>query len=196
MKTSVLQNPAVKTKSLTVLIAVICAVALPQVFHILGAVSGFGAMPGATFLPMQIPVLVAGFLGGPIVGLLAGVLSPAVSFGFTAALGLDAMPAGFMLPYMTLELAGYGFMAGLLCKINPKMPIFVNLVIAQLFGRAVRAVAVLIAVYVIGLNNPAPTAVASIWEAVVAGLPGIVLQWALIPLIVYRAKGMKQKPLA
>jgi len=87
-------------------------------------------------------------------------------------------------------------MAGLLCKINPKMPIFVNLVIAQLFGRAVRAVAVLIAVYVIGLNNPAPTAVASIWEAVVAGLPGIVLQWALIPLIVYRAKGMKQKPLA
>ena len=185
---NILQSSAIKTKTLTVFFAVICAVALPQVFHILGAVSGFGAMPGATFLPMHIPVLVAGLLGGPVVGLLAGLISPALSFGFTSAIGITAMPASFMLPFMTLELAGYGFVTGMLCK--AKTPVILNLIIAQLAGRAVRAVAVLTAVYIIGMNNPAAS-VSTIWETVRVGLPGIMLQWAIIPLIIYRAKGMK-----
>ena len=189
---NILRNPAVKTKSLMLLIAVISAVALPQAFHILGAISGFGPMPGATFLPMHIPVLIAGFLGGPVAGLLAGAISPAVSFGFTGALGMTVMPSSALLPFMTIELAGYGLMAGMLQK--AKTPVFVNLLIAQVFGRALRAVAVLAAVYILGISNPAAS-VSSIWNIIVVGLPGIILQWALIPLIIYRAKGMNHPDL-
>ncbi|MCL2019632.1 MAG: ECF transporter S component [Oscillospiraceae bacterium] len=181
----------VKTKSLVTLAAVICAVVLPQIFHYIGAISGFGALPGATFLPIQIPIFVAGFLGGPVVGLLAGLISPLMSYCFTTALLGSAMPASFMLPYMTLELAGYGFTAGLLYK--AKTPVILNLLIAQFAGRFIRAVAILAAVYVLGANNPAPTSVESIWTTVTAGLPGILLQWAFVPLIVYRAKELKKR---
>jgi uncharacterized membrane protein len=152
------------------------AVALPQVFHYIGVWSGSGALPGATFLPMHIPVFVAALMGGPVVGLIAGALSPLVSFAFTSAVFTAAMPSAMLLPYMTLELTGYGLAAGMLFK--AKTPVFVNLIIAQAAGRALRAIAVL--------------AFGGTLEAVsgfvVAGLPGILLQWALIPLLVYRLR--------
>lgn len=185
---NILQNPAFKIKSLVTLTAILCAAALPQVFHVIGAASGFGAMPGATFLPMHIPVLIAGLLGGPVAGLLAGALSPVVSMGFTSAMGMTVMPASALLPFMTVELASYGFAAGILHK--AKTPVFVNLLIAQVFGRAMRAAAVLAAVFLLGINSPAAS-VDTIWNMVIIGLPGIILQWALIPLIIYRAKGTK-----
>ena len=47
-----------------------CAVVLPQLFHLSGIPNS-----GAVFLPMHIPVLLGGFILGPLFGALIGVLS-------------------------------------------------------------------------------------------------------------------------
>lgn len=181
MQTFALDRKSIKVKSLTALAAVILAVALPQVFHAVGAISGMGNALGATFLPMHLPVLVAGLLAGPVVGLAVGGVSPLISFA------LSGMPALVMLPFMMIELAGYGLAAGLLAK--AKMPVFVKLLIAQVAGRLVRAAAILFSIYALG--NTA-LGVAQVWNVVLTGLPGILLQWAIIPLLLYRLDGMKQ----
>ena len=191
MKNTIAVNKSVfKTKMLVTLAAVVSAVALPQVFHHIGVVSGFGALPGATFLPMHIPVFVAAFLAGPVVGLLAGAISPLVSYCFTLTAFDVPMPALTLLPFMMFELAGYGLVAGLLHK--SKTPVFLNLIIAQLGGRLLRTSVVLVAVFVLGINNP-PASVSTIWTTVTVGLPGILLQWALIPLIIYRVRNRELK---
>ena len=133
-----------------------------------------GTSLGQAFLPMQLPILLVGLLAGPIVGTVAGALSPLLSFA------LSGMPGAAMVPFMMIELAGYGLAAGFLGK--TQMPVIVKLFLAQVAGRAIRAAAVLIAVY--GMGNGA-VAVDSIWMNIAAGLPGLVLQWCLIPLIIF-----------
>ena len=169
-KTTLLHT--VKARTLAVLIAVAAAVALPQAFHLLGAATGLGAGIAKTLLPMHLPVLLVGLIAGPAAGLAAGILSPIVSFALTQ------MPAAAVLPFMTIEVAGYGMAAGLL---SARRGAWIGkLLLAQLAGRAARAAAVLIAVY--GLGSQA-VRVSSIWADAAAGLPGLVLQWAAIPLI-------------
>lgn len=172
-----LNKTTVKTKTLLTVAAVISAVLLPQIFHIAGMTSGLGAAPGAAFLPMQLPVLLAGLLAGPLVGLIAGILSPLVSFT------ISGMPSAVMLPNIIAELAGYGFMAGLLWHV--KMPVFGKLLIAQIAGHVTKALVILLSVYAMK-NQSVPTSL--IWTSVTAGLPGILLQWALIPLILFRVQ--------
>ena len=171
----------VRNKSITMLLAVAVSVLLPQLFHAVGAVSGLGAALGSTFLPMHLPVLLAGLIAAPVVGVAAGAASPLLSFA------LSGMPAAAMLPFMMIELAGYGLAAGLLSKVN--LPVFVKVVIAQLAGRLVRAAALLFAIYAVGNTG---ISVAQTWNIVLTGLPGILLQWALIPLLLYRLDGVKK----
>ncbi len=171
----------VRNKSITVLLAVAVSVLLPQLFHAVGAVSGLGAVLGSTFLPMHLPVLLAGLVAGPVVGAVAGAASPLLSFA------LSGMPAAAMLPFMMIELTGYGLAAGLLSKVN--LPVFVKVVIAQFAGRLVRAAALLFAIYAVGNTG---ISLAQTWNIVLTGLPGILLQWALIPLLLYRLDGVKK----
>ena len=69
-----------------------------------------------------------------------------------------------------------------------KLPCILKVLIAQIGGRLVYAVAILVAVNVFGKTN---FSVSSIIPSVIAGLPGLMLQWAFIPLIVYRVNGRK-----
>ncbi|WP_040196892.1 hypothetical protein [Candidatus Soleaferrea massiliensis] len=182
MSTIALKRTAIRNKSIMTVLTVVAAIVLPQVFHAVGMVSGTGAMLGSAFLPMHLPVLLAGLMGGPAVGVIAGALSPVISAG------ISGMPAAAVLPFMVIELAGYGLVGGFLAK--TKLPVFAKLVLTQAAGRALRAAAVLIAVY--GLGSQAVQAV-QIWNMVTTGLPGILLQWALIPLLIYRIEGMKKR---
>ncbi len=181
MSTIALTKQGIKTRSLTLVLAVAAAVLLPQVFHMIGVISGTDALPGAVFLPMHIPVLLAGLLGGPVVGVVAGLLSPLLSFA------LSGMPGAALLPFMVVELAGYGLAAGCLAK--AKMPVIAKVVIAQIVGRIARTAAVLIAVY--GFGNQA-VQLAGLADMVTIALPGIILQWVLIPLLMYRMEGLKK----
>ncbi len=178
---NVINRKAVVIKALVALGAVIGAVALPQIFHLIGVVSGTGAAVGMALLPMHIPVLLAGFLGGPVAGLAAGVLSPVLSFALTQ------MPAAALLPFMVIELGVYGFMAGLLSRV--KLNGFVKLLIVQVAGRFARAAATLAAVYIFG--NTAFTAEAA-WTFVTAGLFGILIQWALVPYLSEKLQGIRK----
>ena len=167
-----------KSKTVASVLAVVAAVALPQLFHLLGMVTNMGTSLGETFLPMHIAIFLVAFFAGPWAGLAAGALSPAVSFGLTTLMG-SPMPALVMLPFMIIELAVYGLATGLLAK--TKLPSIVTLLLAQIMGRAVRALAIVIGVYAFG----SPMNVAVIWNSVLAGLPGLILQWIIVPLLVY-----------
>ncbi len=181
IQTRHLTTQQIKVKSITAVLAVALSVALPQIFHAVGLLSGMGNALGAAFLPMHIPVLLAGLLAGPIVGVVAGGISPLISFA------ISGMPAAALLPFMMIELAAYGLIAGFLC--NVRMPVFVKVLLIQVGGRLARAAAILISVYAfsnttIGLEQA--------WNVVVIGLPGILLQWLLIPLLIYRCKDLKK----
>ena len=164
MNTYTLNKKKVMAKAITAIAATAASVALPQVFHLIGVLSATGAAAGTVFLPMHIPVLLAGLLAGPWVGLIAGLLSPILSF----------------------ELAVYGLVAGLMSK--TKLPAAVQLTAAMIGGRLARALAVLVSVNLIGGEG----SVIGVWDATVAGLPGIALQLVIIPLLIYRLKGLKK----
>lgn len=167
-----------KTKTLAAVLATVAAVALPQLLHYLGMISNLGSALGETFLPMHIAIFLVAFFAGPWAGLAAGLVSPVLSFGLTTLMG-EAMPALTMLPIMIVELASYGLMTGLFA--GTKLPSFVALLFSQILGRGVRALAIVIGVYAFGAALP----VSVIWNSIVAGLPGIILQWLLVPLLVY-----------
>ena len=91
--TAVLKNESKPRLSLKVqVIATIAAIAgaviLPQVFHLLGAISGLGSALGETFLPMHFPIILVGLLAGPYAGAISGVFGPLLSFA------LSGMPGG------------------------------------------------------------------------------------------------------
>ncbi|MCM1322302.1 MAG: hypothetical protein NC041_07640 [Bacteroides sp.] len=174
-KTNAIASFETKKKSLVLLGGIIAAVALPQLFHFVGRISGAGTLPGVIFLPMHYGVFLAGLLGGPIIGLLAGIASPAVS------MIVSGMPAAHTLPFMTIELAGYGFVSGFLAE--KEMPVFLKVLAAQIAGRILRALAVLAAVYLFHADN---VSLASLRSMLLPALPGILIQWAVIPLIMYR----------
>ena len=171
----------VKVQTLAALAAIVGAVVVPQIFHVMGAVSGLGTALGETFLPMHLPIILVGLLAGPYAGAVAGLLGPVVSFAFSG------MPTIAMLPFMMIELCVYGLCAGLLR--NVKMPTVAKVLLVQIAGRAVRAAAILIAVYVVGSNA---VSVAIIWKSIATGVFGLVLQWALLPLIIYRVENFKR----
>lgn len=173
---------SVKKQTIVALLAIVAAVALPQCFHVMGHMSGLGTALGEAFLPMHLPVLLAGLVAGSYAGAFAGLFSPLISFALTG------MPSAVMLPFMMIELFSYGLITGLLS--NSKMPCIAKVLTAQVGGRAVRAAAILMSVYAFG-NTAINTAI--IWSSITAGIFGLVLQWTLIPLIMYRFDGKKSE---
>ena len=148
------------------------AVLLPQVFHLIG-----GPALGTIFLPMHIPVLLAGFIVGPVGALIVGILSPICSFIYTGGM----MPAIPMLYLMIVELGLYGLAIGLM---RQKMPhaTWMPLMIGMIVGRIGRGLCFLGLTRVFGMNLPESM---GIGVAIVNGLPGIALQLVLIPSLVW-----------
>ncbi|MBR5558913.1 MAG: ECF transporter S component [Oscillospiraceae bacterium] len=167
---------SIKTQTLAALAAAGAAVALPQLVHALGAFSGMGTGLGEMLLPMHLPVMLAGFLAGPLAGALSGLVAPLVSHM------LSGMPLAAMLPFMMVELFAYGLCAGLLKRF--RLPMLGKVLLTQVVGRALRAVAILVGFYLLG-SKIAP---AVIWTSIAAGFAGIVLQWAVLPLLTKKAE--------
>lgn len=163
---------SVKAQAMAAAVAVVAAVALPQIIHVAGAALGVGSGLGEMLLPMHLPVLLVGFLAGPWAGLAAGFLAPLVSFGLTG------MPGQAMLPFIVIELCVYGLTAGFLS--GKAIPVLGKVIVAQCAGRLVRAGAILLAVPVLGISA---VPVSIIWTSITAGICGLILQWLLIPVI-------------
>lgn len=134
---------------------------------------------GAMLCPMHIPALLCGFMCGWPWGVAVGFISPLLR---SVMFGMPAMfPAAIA---MAFELAVYGGMAGLLYSRLPrkKWMIYAALLISMIAGRVVwGAVQALLA----GLSGNSFTWTLFLTGAVINAIPGIIMQLALIPVLVF-----------
>ncbi|MBE5942146.1 MAG: ECF transporter S component [Lachnospiraceae bacterium] len=164
---------SVKNQTLATITAVVSAVALPQIVHLIGKATGMGTVFGELLLPMHFPIILVGLLAGPLAGAIAGLLGPLCSFA------LSGMPSAVVLPFMMVELCAYGLFAGMLR--NVKLPTIVKVLTVQVAGRLSRVIAVAFAFYILGSHA---ITIASVWHGVVNGLTGIAIQLIFLPVIV------------
>lgn len=144
---------------------------LPYVFHATN-------LGGSIFLPMHIPVLLAGFFVGPFYALAIGAITPIISGLMTGMPPFAPVPIAIV---MAFELAAYGFFAGLFyekLRINP----ILSLVLAMICGRIVTGLVIFVLVAAFGFNKLNP--IAYVWGSLATSWPGILIQLVLMPAIV------------
>jgi niacin transporter len=142
-------------------------VVFPQVFHLFGA--------GPTFLPMHIPVLLAGFFLGGSSAALVGIMSVLLSAALT---GMPPVP---ILYFMLAELAFYGLTAGFTYR-KLKLNVYISLVLSMIVGRIMSALTVFTLQPLLGLKiSPLAYSIG----LVTGGLPGIIIQLIFIPIIIF-----------
>ncbi|MBE6706337.1 MAG: DUF1893 domain-containing protein [Ruminococcaceae bacterium] len=136
---------------------------------------------GTILLPMHIPVLLCGFFCGPVYGATCGIALPLLNCLLTG------MPSPFpMLPIMLAELTIYGLVSGLLFSSTPlerkKFGIYAALPITMICGRIAYT-----AVFYILLFTVGEIKALAVTSAIVTGLPGIIVQFLIIPPIIFMA---------
>ena len=147
-------------------------VLLPVIFHQVG-------IAGKVFLPMHFPVIIGGLLFGPLCGLSVGFFSPVFSFLLTG------MPPFPLVLAMVPELMAYGIVSGWLHgRFN--ITVWIALPLAIVAGRVALGLAWWAMFHILDLPVPA---VVFVTTGLVTGLPGIIGQLVLIPLLV---RGIKR----
>ena len=131
---------------------------------------------GSMLSPMHIPVLLCGMICGWPFGAVCGLLGPLLSSVITG------MPPAAMLPAMMVECAAYGFASGLLMKYirtgKDNLDLYISLICAMVLGRVVAGFAKA------WIFTPGVSPFAWVTTSLVTGIPGIVLQLAVLPLVV------------
>lgn len=154
---------------------VLLSVAVPLVFHQFH-------LAGPTYLPMHIFVLVAGLLFGWRAGLIVGFFTPLASY---AVSGMPMLP---VLPQIIIELSIYGLTAGILReKFNLRL--IWSLLGAMVAGRLALCLVVLV-IYLIAGKVYGPLGLEAnpflvVWSVIKQGWPGIVIQLASIPAVIW-----------
>lgn len=143
-------------------------VLLPIILHMVS-----GNALGTILLPMHLPVLIAGLLLGPFYGIICAIVTPLISFM------VSGMPPVVILPYMIIELSVYALIAGILYHKTRK--VFISLICAQIGGRIVYAFLLFLTAQLMSWNVPAAM---SVYTSFVTGIPGIVIQLLIIPVLV------------
>ncbi len=158
----------VKKLVFTAVCAALCLV-LPMAFHTI-------PNAGTIFLPMHIPVLLCGLICGWPYGGVCGIVGPLLSSLVTG------MPPAAMLPSMMVECCAYGFVTGMLMRhVHTKHAVadlYISLVSAMVVGRAVAGFAKA------WIFTPGVSPFAWVTTSLAAGIPGIVIQLILMPLVV------------
>ena len=160
-------------------VCVALCVVLPIAFH---------AIPdaGTVFLPMHIPVLLCGLACGWPFGFVTGLLGPLLSSLVTG------MPPAAILPGMMVECATYGLVTGLMMLLvktkSYTADLYISMITAMLLGRTVAGLAKA------WIFTPGTPAFAWVTTSLVAGIPGIVLQLVLMPLVVFALTKAKLLP--
>ncbi len=133
---------------------------------------------GKLLSPMHLPVLLAGLLLGPVYGAAVGVSAPLLRM---ALFWMPQFPKSLA---MSVELAVYGAVCGLMMRILPKRAWapYPALITAMLVGRGAYGLAMLL---ISGVAKTEYTLLAFWTTAFLETLPGIILQLALLPPLVY-----------
>ena len=137
---------------------------------------------GSMLCPMHLPVLLCGFICGPLYGFVVGLIAPLLRF---VLFGMPPLlPTGIP---MCFELAAYGLSAGLFYRLFPKKApfLYLSLILSMLVGRAVWGIAKLVLYNMTGSEFG--------WAAFMTGafvqaLPGILAQLFLVPILVLALK--------
>lgn len=144
---------------------------------VLPFVTGQIPQVGKMLCPMHLPVLLAGFLCGPVWAGSVGLVAPLLRH---LLFGMPQLPMAFA---MSAELLAYGVFVGIFYRLLPKGKgsIYLSLLLAMLLGRLVWGAAMIAVMQVSGG--------AFTWAAFTAGafttaLPGIAVQIVLIPILV------------
>ncbi len=146
-------------------------VMLPIAFHAVGA-------GGPIFLPMHIPVLMAGFVLSPVFALFVGIITPLLSSLLTGMPVL--MPIGLI---MMVELGIYGLVVSLL---SSKLNSIFTLLAAMIAGRLAAGLMVMLLVNAVGIKFAPP--LVYLKGAIVTGVPGIIVQLIFIPALLALVK--------
>ncbi len=140
------------------------AILLPSFFHVIGL--------GKTFLPMHIPVLMAGLSTGSVSGLIAGTLAPMLSSLLT---GMPPFP--FVIA-MIFELGVYGCTAGYFVK---RLNIYLTVLLSMVCSRLAYGIMYFLILPLFGIK----VSMGYLFTGVLlASLPGIICQFALVPVFV------------
>lgn len=158
------------TKKLAICAACVAlCVVLPMAFH---------SIPnaGQVILPMHIPVLLCGLMCPWPYGLACGLLGPLLSSLTTG------MPPAAMLPSMMVECAVYGAVSGVMMRFvrtkNSWLDLYISMITAMLAGRVVAGLANA------WIFTPGTAPFAWVTTSLVTGIPGIVIQLVLLPILV------------
>jgi riboflavin transporter FmnP len=142
---------------------------VPTIFHTTG-------LPGTTFLPMHIPVLLGGFLLPPHLAVLLGMLTPILNSLITG------MPALFpMVIIMIFELGVYGLVASVLYR-KLRIPSIISLIVSMIAGRIMVGIVIFVLAAFFSIQLDPMTFIIG---GVTTGLPGIIIQLVLIPTLIY-----------
>ena len=134
---------------------------------------------GDSLLPMHIPVMLCGLLCGAYYGGAVGLMMP-----FLRSLFFGMPPIYPNAVWMSLELATYGFVIGILyfrAKRKSLAVLYISLVSAMLAGRVVWGISKAL---LLGLGGKAFTVAMFVSGGFIDSLPGMILQLILIPFIV------------
>lgn len=146
---------------------------------VLPFLTGNLAALGRQFAPMHFPVLLCGFIAGPLWGAVVGCVAPFLRYLIAGAPVLypDALR-------MAAELCVYGLSAGFFYRYLPKKAggIFVSLLCSQFFGRLAWG-AMQFCLNVLDPKNPFSVELI-VAQTVAGSLYGIAIQLVLIPPIV------------
>lgn len=158
------------TKKLVLAAALIAiGLLLPSIFHFV--------VPGLANVlsPLHLPAFFGGFLLGGPWGLIVGALSPLLNSLLTG------MPPMFPIAIaMMVEIGIYGLVSGWLIKKVNIVNVLVCLVVAILFGRLGFVITLN---SLLGVYNPIVW-MTGLYANIIAGIPAIILQCILIPLLI------------
>lgn len=140
---------------------------------------------GSMLLPMHIPVLLCGIVCGPVMGLIVGFVIPLLR---SVTIGMPYLfPTAIA---MAFELATYGIVIGMLYKMlnGKRFQVYLSLLGSMVAGRIVYGVAMSI---LLGVSGGAYTYEIFIAGAVTGAIPGIILQFICIPVIIHALQASK-----
>lgn len=164
----------ITVKTLISLVVIAMAVALPQILHV-----ATGAAGGVKWLPMYLPVIIGACVLGAKWGVITSILSPITSFLLTSAFS-SPMPAAARLPFMAAELAAMALIAGSFSSLIAKNAAWsiAATAAALVIGRAFFLLLVVI------FRSVTPFTPAVIWGQIVTGIPGLIANLVIVPVIV------------
>lgn len=137
---------------------------------------------GNMLLPMHIPVLLCGFVCGPLWGAVVGFIAPLLRY---LIFGMPVIfPTGIS---MAFELATYGLLSGLLYRCLPKKSLWLygSLIGAMIGGRLSWG---LVRFILAGLTNTSFPFSMFLAGAFTEAIPGIIIQLILVPVVLMALK--------